>query len=117
VFYCGFNARKSYGGNSYLLLREGGNWLIDSPKFLPALVRKFEELGGIATIFLTHRDDVADADRYAAHFHAQRVIHRRELASQPGAEIVIDGEKPLELAPGILVIPTPGHTAGIAACW
>jgi len=112
VYYCGFNSRKSYGGNSYLLLREGGNWLIDSPKFLPALVRKLEERGGIATIFLTHEDDVADADRYAAHFHAQRVIHREELASQPGAEIVIDGEEPVELSPGVLAIPTPGHTAG-----
>ncbi len=112
VYYCGFNSRKSFGGNSYLLLREGGNWLIDSPKFLSTLVRKFEELGGISTIFLTHEDDVADADRYAAHFHAQRVIHRKELAAQPDAEIVIDGESPVELSPGVLVIPTPGHTEG-----
>ena len=112
VYYCGFNSRKSFGGNSYLLLREGGNWLIDSPKFLPVLVRKFEERGGIATIFLTHEDDVADADRYASHFGAQGVIHRHELASQPEAEIVIDGEAPVELSPGVLVIPTPGHTEG-----
>lgn len=112
VYYCGFNSRKSFGGNSYLLLREGGNWLVDSPKFLSTLVRKFEELGGISTIFLTHEDDVADADRYAEHFHAQRVIHREELAAQPDAEIVIDGESPVELSPGVLVIPTPGHTEG-----
>ena len=61
---------------------------------------------------MTHRDDVADADRYAAHFHARRIIHRDELPSQPDAEIVLGGEGPWELAPGFLAVPTPGHTEG-----
>ena len=39
VFYCGFNSLKSYGGNSYVVQHGDGNWLIDSPKFLPHLVR------------------------------------------------------------------------------
>ena len=89
-----------------------GNWLIDSPKFVAPLVRRLESLGGVGHIFLTHRDDVADADRYAAHFHARRIIHRDELSSQPGAEVVLDGAGPWELAPGFLAIPTPGHTKG-----
>ena len=112
VFYCGFNSPKSYGGNSYFVRHGAGNWLIDSPKFLPRLVRRFEALGGIAHIFLTHRDDVADADRYAAHFHARRIIHRDELPSQPGAEVVLEGDGPWELAPGFVAIATPGHTKG-----
>jgi glyoxylase-like metal-dependent hydrolase (beta-lactamase superfamily II)/ferredoxin len=112
VHYCGFNSAKSFGGNSYFVRHEKGNWLIDSPKFLPQLVRKFEAWGGIDRIFLTHQDDVADADRYAARFGARRIIHRAELSSQPDAEMVIDGEEPIELAPDFLAIPTPGHTAG-----
>lgn len=112
VYYCGFNSPKSYGGNSYFIRHASGNWLIDSPKYLPQLVRRFEALGGIANIFLTHRDDVADAARYARRFRSRRYIHRAELASQPDAEVVIDGDKPIELAPGFLAIPTPGHTAG-----
>ena len=32
VYYCGFNSPKSYGGNSYFIRHDGGNWLIDSPK-------------------------------------------------------------------------------------
>lgn len=112
VYYCGFNSPKSYGGNSYFVRRAGGNWLIDAPKFLPQLVKRFDRLGGLAHIFLTHRDDVADAAQYAAHFGARRVIHRLELRSQPDAEVVVDGFDPHELAPGITVIPTPGHTAG-----
>jgi glyoxylase-like metal-dependent hydrolase (beta-lactamase superfamily II)/ferredoxin len=112
VYYCGFNSPKSYGGNSYLIRHPAGNWLIDSPKFLPRLVRRFEELGGIANIFLTHRDDVADAELYARHFGSRRIIHRLELASQPAAELVLDGDEPIEVAPDFLVIPTPGHTKG-----
>ncbi len=69
-------------------------------------------MGGIAYIFLTHSDDVAEAAKFAHQFSARRIIHRLELSSQPGAEIVIDGEEPLEIAPQFLVIPTPGHTRG-----
>ena len=34
------------------------------------------------------------------------------MSSQPGAEVVLDGDGPWELAPGFLAIPTPGHTRG-----
>ena len=112
VFYCGFNSQKSFGGNSWFVQHPDGNWLIDSPKFLPQLVRKFESLGGIARIFLTHCDDVADAAKYAERFRAQRIIHRHEASSQPGSEVILEGNEPQELAPGFVAIPTPGHTSG-----
>jgi glyoxylase-like metal-dependent hydrolase (beta-lactamase superfamily II)/ferredoxin len=112
VFYCGFNSPKSYGGNSYCVRHADGNWLIDSPKFLPHLVRQFEDMGGLAYIFLTHRDDVADAAKYARHFTARRIIHGLELAAQPDAEIVLTGSEPAPFGPDLLVIPTPGHTQG-----
>src|SRR5262245_14808241 len=112
VSYCGFTSPKSYGGSSYFVRHPGGNWLIDSPKFLPRLVRRLEELGGVAHLFLTHRDDVADARLYAERFGSRRVIHRAELSSQPDAEVVLDGGEPVQLAPEFLAIPTPGHTEG-----
>ena len=112
VFYCGFNSRKSFGGNSYFVEHRDGNWLIDSPRYVEYLARQFTERGGVRYIFLTHRDDVADADRWAARFGATRIIHRLELASQPAAERVIDGWEAVEVEPGFLAIPTPGHTRG-----
>jgi glyoxylase-like metal-dependent hydrolase (beta-lactamase superfamily II) len=112
VYYCGYNSPKSFGGNSYFIRHAAGNWLIDSPKFVTPLVQQLEALGGLAYIFLTHRDDVADADRYAEHFQSRRIIHRDELSSQPSAEVVLDDDGPWELAPHFLAIPTPGHTKG-----
>ena len=115
VSYCGFNSPKSFGGNSYFVEHPDGNWLIDAPRYVEHLARRFEERGGVRYIFLTHRDDVADADKYAKRFRAERIIHRLELSAQPDAERVIDGTTPLELAPGFLAIPTPGHTRGHCA--
>ncbi len=112
VYYCGYNSPKSYGGNSYFVRHSAGNWLIDSPKYVAPLVRQLEALGGIAHIFLTHRDDVADAERYAEHFQSRRIIHSEELSSQPDAEVVLEGAGPWELAPGFVAIATPGHTKG-----
>jgi glyoxylase-like metal-dependent hydrolase (beta-lactamase superfamily II)/ferredoxin len=112
VSYCGFASPKSYGGSSYFVRQPGGNWLVDSPKFLPQLTRKFEAAGGLRYIFLTHRDDVADADRYARHFGARRIIQRLELDAQPDAEWVLEGEEAVDLADGFTAIPTPGHTDG-----
>lgn len=115
VWYCGFASPKSFGGSSYFVEHPAGNWLIDSPRYVERLARQFAEMGGVRYIFLTHRDDVADAERYAARFDAERVIHRLELGAQPGAERVMEGFEPRELAPGFIAIPTPGHTAGHCA--
>jgi glyoxylase-like metal-dependent hydrolase (beta-lactamase superfamily II)/ferredoxin len=115
VWYCGFASPKSFGGSSYFVEHPGGNWLIDSPRYVEHLVRRFAEKGGLRYIFLTHRDDVADAARYAVRFGATRIIHRLELSAQPDSERVIEGFRPVELAPGFLAIPTPGHTAGHCA--
>lgn len=112
VFLCGFNSPKSYGGNSYFLRRDEGNWLIDSPKFTRPLVERLESLGGVRNVFLTHRDDVADASAYARHFQATRIIHRDELSSEPESEVVLSGEGPWDLGEGVRAILTPGHTQG-----
>src|SRR5262245_60149325 len=112
VYYCRYNSPKSYGGNSYFIRNPAGNWLIDSPKFVAPLVQRLEALGGITQIFLTHRDDVADAERFAGHFQSRRIIHRDEWSSQPGAEEVLEGSGPWALGPDFLSTSTPCHTRG-----
>ena len=114
VFYCGFNAESSFGAWSYLVVRpdeEGGNVLIDSPA-LRAHSCEDRELGGVRTIFPTHRDDVADQEKYARHFGASRVMHGDDNAARYGVEHVVRGEESVRLDEDLLVIPTPGHTRG-----
>jgi len=112
VYYAGFNSPKSYGGNSYFIKHADGNWLVDSPKFVRPLVEKLDQLGGVRYIFLTHRDDVAEASKYAERFGSDRIIHRAELSAQPNSEIVLDGYDPHPFAYDFLIVPTPGHTKG-----
>jgi len=115
VSYCGFNSEKSFGANSFFIEHPDGNWLIDSPRYIKYLVEAFERKGGIARIFLTHKDDVADAEKYAAHFGAKRMIHRADIDAVPDAEWIIEGADTVEVSPEFLIIPVPGHTAGSMA--
>jgi ferredoxin len=53
VSYCGFASPKSFGGSSYFVEHAAGNWLIDSPRYVERLARRFDERGGVRYIFLT----------------------------------------------------------------
>jgi glyoxylase-like metal-dependent hydrolase (beta-lactamase superfamily II)/ferredoxin len=112
IYYNGFTSKYSFGASSYFIKHPDGNWMVDSPKYMPNLVKKFEEMGGVSHIFLSHQDDVADAERYAKYFGAKRVIHRSELRAQPDAEIPLEGNNLIPFGNDFLVIPTPGHTRG-----
>lgn len=115
VYFCGFTAESSFGAWSYLIVRPedtGGNVLIDSPRFATQLVKKIEELGGVRKMFLTHRDDVADHDRFAKRFRCERVMHADDGAAQLGIEIIIRGDEPFPIDDELVAIPVPGHTRG-----
>jgi glyoxylase-like metal-dependent hydrolase (beta-lactamase superfamily II)/ferredoxin len=115
VFRCGFNARASYGAHSYFVERSEGNVLIDSPRYVRRLEKFFEEHGGIAAVLLTHRDDVGDADKYAARFASATWIHEADRSAAPFASDIIAGDSPRTIVPGVKSIPIPGHTAGSVA--
>ncbi len=86
VYFCGFTSEASFGAWSYLIVRppeQGGNVLVDSPRFNNPLVKRIEEMGGINLMFLSHRDDIADHAKFAAHFHCPRVMHEADGAVGP----------------------------------
>jgi glyoxylase-like metal-dependent hydrolase (beta-lactamase superfamily II) len=112
VFRCGYNARSSFGAHAYFVARASGNLLIDSPRFNSRLVSHFEAAGGVASILLTHRDDVADAGRYAERFGARVVIHADDADAAPYATDRMQSAEPASLADGLLAIPVAGHTKG-----
>jgi len=113
VYHCGYHAESSYGAASYLIQRPDGNVLVDSPRFTPPLVKRLEEMGGIRYLYLTHRDDVADHQKFHDHFGCDRILHQDEInRSTQGIEIPLQGTDPIQFASDLLIIPVPGHTKG-----
>jgi glyoxylase-like metal-dependent hydrolase (beta-lactamase superfamily II)/ferredoxin len=130
VYFLGQTSHKSYGGKSYVTLLPFGNVLFDAPRWDRHLRHWLEQHGGVDFIFLSHRDDVADAPRYADHFGAHVFIGEADadayrgpqrhalitrspvgfgdyLADRPVAGVMATpGMNRLQL------FPTPGHTAG-----
>jgi glyoxylase-like metal-dependent hydrolase (beta-lactamase superfamily II) len=115
VHFCGFTSEASFGAWSYLIVRpreQGGNVLVDSPRFSKPLVKRIEEMGGVHLMLLSHRDDIADHAKFAAHFHCPRVMHEGDGAAARGMERVIAGTAPLRIDDDLQLIPSPGHTRG-----
>lgn len=115
VYFCGFTSESSFGAWSYLITRpasEGGNVLIDSPRFASQLLKRIEMMGGVSRMLLTHKDDVADHELFRKKFGCERVMHADDGAHRLGVEQVIQGTEPVQLDDDLLVIPTPGHTRG-----
>jgi glyoxylase-like metal-dependent hydrolase (beta-lactamase superfamily II)/ferredoxin len=113
VYHCGYHAENSYGAASYLIQRPAGNILVDSPRFAPPLVRRLEEMGGIHYLYLTHRDDVADHQKFHDHFGCDRILHQDDLTQGTQTiERVLTGLEPIDLEPDLKIIPVPGHTKG-----
>src|SRR5262245_21663457 len=115
VYFCGFTSESSFGAWSYLIARppdRGGNVLVDSPRYNAHLVRKIATLGGVATMFLTHKDDVADHAKFARRFGCARIMHAADGGAALGMEKIIRGQDDVPLDADLIAIPTPGHTRG-----
>jgi len=111
VYFCGYASPNSYGASSYLITRPEGNVLVDSPRFARTLVHRIEELGGVSVMFFSHRDDVADHQKFHEHFGCRRIIHRAD-ARGIEAEQILETQEPADIDQDLLAIPVPGHTRG-----
>ena len=109
--------------------------MVDSPRFSLPLARALTDFGGVRFVFLTHRDDVADAAAWAAHFGAARVIHQADVTSatadaevklagsgpwafphgEHAADVAAAGLRPAVSGDDAVVLHVPGHTAGSCA--
>ena len=115
VYRCGYTSESSFGAVSYLVRRDDGNLLIDSPRFTEPLAKNIARLGGARRMLLTHQDDVADHEKFHERFGCDRVLHHADVGSRTkNVELQPTGNEPLELSPGLIMIPTPGHTRGHA---
>ncbi|MDQ1421366.1 MAG: hypothetical protein QOJ52_3328 [Acidimicrobiaceae bacterium] len=115
VYYCGFNSEHSFGANAFLVCRPSGNFLVDSPRWSRRLAGPITALGGIDDVLLTHRDDVADAERWATEFGARVWVHEDDAGAAPFATHLLHGSGDTEIRPGLVAVPLPGHTKGSVA--
>jgi glyoxylase-like metal-dependent hydrolase (beta-lactamase superfamily II)/ferredoxin len=114
VHYCGWHSEASYGAASYLIVRPRGNVLVDSPRAARPLYERIEALGGVRTMVLSHRDDVADHAAFARHFGCERVMHAAD-AGGLSVERLVEGAEPIAIDEELTLIPVPGHTRGSIA--
>ena len=112
MFYCGWASPLSFGASSWFIRHPEGNVLVDSPRWNAPLARRLQQLGGVRWLLLTHRDDVADHQRWAQQFGCERWIHAADANAAPEAEQQLQGQGLMQLAPGLQLLPVPGHTAG-----
>ena len=113
IYFCSFNSEKSYGANSYFIKREKGNILIDSPRYNTKLVKNIERNGGLAYIYLTHKDDIADYKKFKEHFAARVIFHEDDFNEEINqADITLKGSEVYTLDEDIKIIPQSGHTKG-----
>lgn len=115
VHYCGYASEDSFGAASYFIRRPAGNVLVDSPRAARPLLDNLVAAGGVALMFLSHRDDVADHALFARRFGCRRILHADDVdAGTRAVELPWSGAEPVPLAPDLLLIPVPGHTRGSA---
>jgi glyoxylase-like metal-dependent hydrolase (beta-lactamase superfamily II)/ferredoxin len=116
VYDLALRAESSFGATSYLVRREGGNAIVDSPRAARPLLERIAAMGGARWNFLTHRDDVADHAVLHERFDCERVLHKADVSrATREVERQLDGDAPVELDRGMLAIPVPGHTRGSCA--
>jgi glyoxylase-like metal-dependent hydrolase (beta-lactamase superfamily II) len=113
VYRCGYTSESSFGAFSYYV-RDIAT-LVDSPRFAAPLVKNIETLGGVTRMLLTHQDDVADHQKFHDKFGCERVLHRDDVRSRTASvERQPTGMDAVQLAPDLVMVPTPGHTKGHA---
>lgn len=113
IYYCGYQSEKSYGATAYLIVHPEGNVLVDSPRYTEVLARNIEKLGGAKYMFLTHKDDVADHDKWSKRFGCERILHSGDVEeSTVDVEMKLCGDGPWSIGTDFELIHTPGHSEG-----
>ncbi|WOK92823.1 hypothetical protein Cni_G01515 [Canna indica] len=113
VYHCGYHSEKSYGATSYFITHPEGNILVDCPRFTERLAHNIEKLGGVRYMFLTHKDDVGDHEKWYNRLKCDRILHSGDVENYTAnVETQLHGEGPWSIGTDFELIYTPGHTEG-----
>ncbi|XP_072994071.1 uncharacterized protein [Typha latifolia] len=113
VYHCGYHSERSFGATSYLITHPEGNILVDSPRYTEKLAHNIEMLGGVRYMFLTHKDDIGDHEKWSKRLKCERIIHSEDVEdSTEEVEMKLYGDGPWSIGTAFDLIHTPGHTEG-----
>lgn len=113
VYHCGYHCEKTFGATSYFISHPQGNIMVDCPKYKEILARKIDMLGGVRYLFLTHKDDVGEHDKWAKRFNCERIMHVGDVDYRTAdVERKLHGDGPWTINSDIELVHTPGHTEG-----
>ncbi|MGH3401716.1 MAG: 4Fe-4S domain-containing protein [Streptosporangiaceae bacterium] len=112
VFLCGHNDLRTFAAHAWFVSQAHHPFMVDAPHWNRTLVQAIEDAGGIDHVLLTHRDDIADAQRYAEHFDARVWIHDADRDAAPFATDIITSTGEATIFPGMIAFAVPGHTRG-----
>ncbi|XP_072966460.1 uncharacterized protein [Typha angustifolia] len=113
VYHCGYHSERSFAATSYLITHPEGNILVDSPRYTEKLARNIEMLGGVRYMFLTHKDDIGDHEKWSKRLKCERILHSGDVEdSTEEVEMKLYGDGPWSIGTEFKLIHTPGHTEG-----
>lgn len=112
VSWLGFTSPQSFGAWSWSIERGDHRLVVDVPRANAGLAERVAADASVSWIALTHIDDIGDHAWYASRWSAPRVMHAADAVAVPGIERLVEGDAAQQLEPGVLLVPTPGHTAG-----
>ena len=139
VYHVGFHSMETYGNAPYLIVREGGNVLVDVARYNAGLADRIEALGGVSYLVMTSLENVDGHEAWKARFPGMlRIMHEHDIRPETeGVEQVLQGRGPYEIdeedeengdsaaaldgqegqGDGLRILFTPGRTFGSLCVW
>lgn len=103
--------RDTLGGTAYLIVRNEGNILLDSPAWNEANQQFVRAAGGIRWLFVTHRGGIGKTREIQAAFNCEVLIQEQEAYLLPNLKVTTFQQE-FSLDSHTQVIWTPGHSPG-----
>lgn len=92
-----------------LVLLDGRIFMVDVPEYTDSNLTFIGGKGIPEFIFLTHRDDVTDAERFRQNFGSKLIIHESEKYAVTRPDMTFGDSLEIE---GVKILHTPGHSPG-----
>lgn len=108
--------RDTLGGTAYLIVEKDANVLIDAPPWNEETQTFLQQQGGVRSLFITHRDAIAQAQRIQAAIDCEIVVQEQEAYLLPEATVSAFGAE-VAVSPQVRGVWTPGHTPGSSCAY